>query len=421
MKRNLLFTFTTFSLFILLSNNGMAQYINSADNYMCERNNINYSNPRYSPNNKTIEGDFLQDSIQVIRAKDTVRRRSVWYKIYHYFADANKKSNKKFDISFIGGPHYSSDIKLGLGLVAAGLYSSNRQDSLTPISNVSLTGDITTTGFYLIGIRGNHVAYREKWSIDYGAYFYSFPSAFWGLGYEAGDDNLNASRYLRVQSILKADFLFRIAHNLYIGPTVGFDFARGSKFSKPELIYGLKEKNYAFNYGIIISYDTRDFIPNAYKGMYLKILQRNYTDFSDKPFFKTTLQYNLYHSAWKGAVFAYDFMGELGYGNTPWTFMSPIGGSYRMRGYYEGRYRDDNMITLQFEIRQKIYNRHGVTLWGGVGNVWGKSNAFAWKHTLPNYGIGYRWEFKKRVNIRLDYGFGKKGQSSFIFGINEAF
>ena len=40
---------------------------------------------------------------------------------------------------------------------------------------------------------------------------------------------------------------------------------------------------------------------------------------------------------------------------------------------------------------------------------------------LPNAGIGYRWEFKKDVNVRLDYGFGKGGQSGFIFNINEAF
>lgn len=40
---------------------------------------------------------------------------------------------------------------------------------------------------------------------------------------------------------------------------------------------------------------------------------------------------------------------------------------------------------------------------------------------LPNYGIGYRWEFKKRMNVRLDYGFGKKDQNGFLFSINEAF
>jgi hemolysin activation/secretion protein len=112
--------------------------------------------------------------------------------------------------------------------------------------------------------------------------------------------------------------------------------------------------------------------------------------------------------------------------------MAPIGGSYRMRGYYEGRYRDDNMITTQVELRQRIWRRIGAVAWVGAGNVWGQGSDFSWSHTLPNYGVGLRWEFKKRVNVRLDYGFGKmpttsdpaikaKRSSAFIFGINEAF
>ena len=128
-----------------------------------------------------------QDSVEVITVKDTVQKKSVWKKIYGYFANANKTSDKKFDISLIGGPHYSTDTKLGLGMVAAGVYNTHRGDSLTPDSNVSLFGDITTTGFYLLGIRGNNIFYREKWRIDYTLYFFSFPSSFWGIGFENFD------------------------------------------------------------------------------------------------------------------------------------------------------------------------------------------------------------------------------------------
>lgn len=39
---------------------------------------------------------------------------------------------------------------------------------------------------------------------------------------------------------------------------------------------------------------------------------------------------------------------------------------------------------------------------------------------LPTYGVGLRWEFKHRVNIRIDYGFGKHTRG-FIFNVNEAF
>lgn len=52
----------------------------------------------------------------------------------------------------IGGPHYASDTKFGLGLVAAGLYRTDPNDSILPPSNVSLYGDVSSVGFYMLGV-----------------------------------------------------------------------------------------------------------------------------------------------------------------------------------------------------------------------------------------------------------------------------
>ena len=72
----------------------------------------------------------------------TVKKRSWVNRFLDYFNDANKnKKHKKFDFSVIGGPHYSTDTELGLGLVAAGLYRTCQTDTLLPPSNVSLYGD----------------------------------------------------------------------------------------------------------------------------------------------------------------------------------------------------------------------------------------------------------------------------------------
>ncbi len=366
---------------------------------------------------------FQPDTIAVITVQDTVKKRNVFQKIYHYFADANQVSNKKFDVSVIGGPHYSSDTKLGLGLVAAGVYSTNREDTLTPFSNVSLFSDVTTTGFYMLGLRGNNIFSREKWRIDYVLYFFSFPSAFWGIGFDNGNNDDNSSSFLRLQAQIKADFMFKVTDKLFIGPSASYEFSQGKDFSEKglELIAGADKITRYSSIGALVSYDSRDFIPNAYRGFFAKLIQRGYSDFDGKPFFSTNITLDYYQKAWKGAVFAFDFYGELQYGKVPWTMKSKLGGSYRMRGYYEGRYRDDNSASIQMEYRQKIYNRHGIAAWVGCGTVWGKECKYSWKHILPNYGIGYRWEFKHRMNVRLDYGFGKKGQSSFLFSINEAF
>ena len=68
-----------------------------------------------------MDSAIILDSVPV--------KRNFFRKFLNYFNDANKeKKNKKFDFSIIGGPHYSSDTKLGLGLVAAGLYRSDRND-----------------------------------------------------------------------------------------------------------------------------------------------------------------------------------------------------------------------------------------------------------------------------------------------------
>ena len=155
----------------------------------------------------------VEDSASVSVTSDSVAvKRSFFKKFLDYFNDANKeKKNKKFDFSVIGGPHYSSDTKLGLGLVAAGLYRTDRADTLLPLSTVSLYGDVSTVGFYLLGVRGSHIFPKDKYRLNYNPYFYSFPSLYWGVGYRNAVNDENESSYKRFQAQVKVDFMFRMA------------------------------------------------------------------------------------------------------------------------------------------------------------------------------------------------------------------
>ena len=354
---------------------------------------------------------------------DTIIHRNFFKKFLDYFNDANKsKQNKKFDFSIIGGPHYSSDTKLGLGLVAAGLYRMDKNDTITQPSNVSLYGDVSTVGFYLLGVRGNNLFPKEKYRLDYNLYFFSFPSSFWGIGYNNGANNANESSYKRFQSQIKVNFLFRLVDNLYLGPLLSFDYIHGMDFEKPELLEGMALTTTNLSTGFSLIYDSRDFLTNAYRGYYLKLEQRFSPSFlGNKYAFSTTdLRTSYYYPVWRGGILAGEFHTLLNYGNPPWGLMALLGSSYAMRGYYEGRYRDKNLMELQIELRQHVWKRNGVVVWGGLGSVFHDFSSLRGKHILPNYGFGYRWEFKKRVNVRLDMGFGK-GQKGFIFNINEAF
>lgn len=369
----------------------------------------------------------VTDSISSAEKVDTMALRAgkSWVnRILDYFNDSNKnKKHKRFDFSVIGGPHYASDTKFGLGLVAAGLYRTDPNDSILPLSNVSLYGDVSSVGFYMLGVRGNHIAPKGRYRIDYHLYFYSFPADFWGIGYEMGDNDANKSDMKRWQAQAEVSFLFRVADNFYIGPMASYDYVIGKHIERPELLQGMDQHTWNVGAGVSLVYDNRDNLTNPHRGIYLNINQMFRPRFmgNDYAFSTTAFRFDAYQRLGKGTVLAEDIGANLNFGNPSWGMMAELGGTHSMRGYYEGRYRDKHSLEATVELRQHVWKRNGIVVWVGAGTIFPKFSALRSKQILPNAGVGYRWEFKKNVNVRLDYGFGKSGQSGFLFNINEAF
>ena len=351
-------------------------------------------------------------------------KKSWMTRFLDYFNDANKnKQHKRFDFSVIGGPHYASDTKFGLGMVAAGLYRTDPNDSILPPSNVSLFGDVSSVGFYMLGVRGNHIAPAGRYRIDYHLYFYSFPSDFWGIGYEMGDNDDNKSDMKRWQAQAEASFLFRVADNFYVGPMAAYDYVIGKQIERPELLQGMDKHTWNVGVGVSLVYDNRDNLTNPHRGIYLNLKQMFRPEFmgNDYAFSTTHFRFDAYQRLGKGTILAEDFGANLNFGNPSWGMMAELGGTSSMRGYYEGRYRDKHSLEATVELRQHVWKRNGIVVWAGAGTVFPQFSALRSRQILPNAGVGYRWEFKKNVNVRLDYGFGKSGQSGFLFNINEAF
>lgn len=369
----------------------------------------------------------VTDSLSSAEKVDTMALRAgkSWVnRILDYFNDSNKnKKHKRFDFSVIGGPHYASDTKFGLGLVAAGLYRTDPNDSILPPSNVSLYGDVSSVGFYMLGVRGNHIAPKGRYRIDYHLYFYSFPADFWGIGYEMGDNDANKSDMKRWQAQAEVSFLFRVADNFYIGPMASYDYVIGKHIERPELLQGMDQHTWNVGAGVSLVYDNRDNLTNPHRGIFLNINQMFRPEFmgNDYAFSTTAFRFDAYQRLGKGTVLAEDIRANLNFGNPSWGMMAELGGTHSMRGYYEGRYRDKHSLEATVELRQHVWKRNGIVVWVGAGTIFPKFSALRSKQILPNAGVGYRWEFKKNVNVRLDYGFGKSGQSGFLFNINEAF
>lgn len=375
------------------------------------------------------------DSI-VLQPTDTVSKpKGLIDKIIHYFSDSNKgNSDKKLDFSFIGGPSYSEDTKFSVAILGAALYKS-RRDSLTPVSEASAYIQGAITGFYQVGLRGTHIAPGNKWRAPYDIDFESYPTYFWGIGYHNNLDDNNETKFKQLSSKVSASFEWQVLPNLFLGPAIDFQYTKAADIhdwadetvhpdglTSISLWQGEDLRQLNMGYGFNLSYDTRDFISNAYSGIYLSLEQRFFPGgwLNEKFFGVTELTANSYHRVWKDAVVATQIHGRFTYGKTPWPMLSYFGGSRSMRGYYKARFRDKCEADFTVELRQHIWRRNSVAIWVGAGNVFPEFSDFKISHTLPNYGIGYRWEFKKRTNVRVDIGFGRhcKGVE---FNISEAF
>ena len=356
--------------------------------------------------------------------QDTPRKKSFLKRIVDYFGESttDRTFDKKIDFTFAGGPSYSKSTSLGIGILAAGLYRLDRTDSITSPSDVSVFANVSISGFYSVGISGNNIFSRNKQRVIYNVTFASAPRDFWGIGYDNALHNA-VSTYSEKRILIDARYLRQVLPNTFVGGLVNFDFTRGIRFSKPEYLAGENTQYTASGFGLIAEYDSRDFIPNPFKGVYVSLQETCFPKAlgnCGQALWQTTFTADAYQRVWKDAILAVDLYAEFNSDGTPWPMLARLGDNQRMRGYYLGRFTDNDMITLQIELRQRIWRRIGGVIWGGAGNVFPSFARFDWSKTLPNYGLGLRWELKKRVNVRIDYGFGKE-TNSFLLSINEAF
>ena len=94
-----------------------------------------------------------------------------------------------------------------------------------------------------------------------------------------------------------------------------------------------------------------------------------------------------------------------------------------MRGYYDGRYKDKDMLEFQGEYRFPVYKRFSAVAFGGGGTVGNTFSDYSLSDLKFSYGAGLRIALDKRekLNLRLDYGIGQGKNNGFYLQLGEAF
>jgi len=305
-------------------------------------------------------------------------------------------------------------------LLAAGIYTLNKQATLELMSNIILPG--------------------ERWIFDSRLEYIWFPQKYWGVGPETRNrDELSVEYRTYGVDLL---VLRKLEEGVYAGPKISwnrltdFAFMDDSDIRAPEsefyhedgnILPGINDgSNTLPGFGLSFRWDKRNSFMTPASGPYLELTGMIYPDLigSTHPHKSLLLDARHYFDIRgdKRSVIAFHFRSNLTSGTLPFQAYSPLGGQEIMRGYYGGRFRDYNAAQIQTEFRQAVWWRFGVVAFAGAGEVWGRFDAFTLANPKLAAGAGLRFDLNPEdtSNIRIDYGMGRHGNGLYIT-IGEAF
>jgi len=350
--------------------------------------------------------------------------------------------SKKVDIVPLPVLYSSPETNFGFGALASISFrlgdnaETTRKSNIQPYVLYTVLGQVDATARYTIFTN------EEKYIIDGRLSYLFFPEFYYGVGNELPETNEELVSYRRVR--IENRVLRKISKKLFAG--VQYRYMEMFQVEPEE--GGLLETSRVPGFdgsrisgvGAAVVYDSRDNILNAYKGAYLELSNYNYLSGlgSEFDFSTITLDLRKYFKLFpnKEHILAIQGFGNFLTGTAPYKELSEFGGSDIMRGYYQGRYRENNYLAAQVEYRLPLfqnipegrtklpwYRRFGLTAFAGLGDVANEVNQFNSNTLKFSYGAGLRFKLdrKNNINIRVDYGFGSDGSSGLYLEVGEAF
>jgi len=305
--------------------------------------------------------------------------------------------------------------------------TSHKHDSLTRTSVIQTIGFFTTRHQNVQAMDGSIYFPKEKYILLFQISHSYYPDKFWGIG--SITTNTKGENYVFEQEYFYPHLKRKIANHLFAGIQYEFQninnvsYTKGGRFDTIAF-YG-KQPYKVSGLGLSLGYDTRDFSFWPNKGVYFQTM---FTDFrkellSDYNVLKWITDLRYFKTLFKNQIFASQFYNYSTFGQTPLRELAAFGGPNNMRGFYQGRYRDNNMVSFISEYRLHIKGRFSACAFGGLGDVYHSYKDFSLKNIKYSYGAGLRLALleKEKLNIRLDYGYSSKYNRGLYLTVAECF
>lgn len=329
---------------------------------------------------------------------------------------------------------YSQEVGMEFGLGA--LYSTylDKNDPINRSSNFATILSISTKKQYNVTLKGDVWTKGNDYHLIGDLRFRSTPFDFFGIGNQTLE--ANSDRLVQHQIRAGIDIEKNILPFTYTGVSLSFE-NNTFRDVEPGGIYEtgtdiLDRRGGSVGYiGLSQTYDTRNSNNYPTRGFFGRVSYQYAPDIFGKDDFSGSqfriVLKNFWPIAKKLVLGVNGIYYTVQSSSTPFYLLPQLGNEDIMRGYYAGRYRDENLIAAQAELRYRFSNRFGIAVFAGGGRVFANGD-FSLQAFKPSVGGGMRYFFDpaKGLSVRADYGIGEKRpnearQSGFYLSLAEAF
>ncbi len=339
-------------------------------------------------------------------------------------------SFKVNEVKFIGYPYafYTPETQFALG-VGGMLYFRTALLPLQNPSKVTVSGYYTSNSQYYISLKPRiYLPGKKRFYLESDFYYSNDIGKFYGLGNSTSE--IENSEYKTTSFGIYLETQIRGVFFKFLQNGLLFDYVNvkmEDKMGNPNLsdtsVKGINGGKVG-GIGLSFSYDNRDNVSFPSSGGLYKYSMLFYGRFlaSDYTYNRYKIDLRQYVSPLKEHILAFQLYSDLSTGNPPFFFMPALGGVSRMRGFYEGRYREKNFITVQAEYRKIVWWRLGFAVFYSAGDVFHNFNELRVSDVKQAYGLGLRFVFdpKEKINLRVDFGKTNAGTGVY-FSMDEAF
>ncbi|MEH6308288.1 BamA/TamA family outer membrane protein [Olivibacter sp. CPCC 100613] len=346
--------------------------------------------------------------------------------VYRIFNDTASAAAKSFTVYPTFG--YAPETGIELGASALQLFRA-KNDTLNRLSELQAFAFFTFKAQYGLWLDNAVYGDKDRWFFLGRTRIQRFPLFYYGIGPHT--ENANHAVVDAFSIAFKQRILRKISKDFFVGPEIDFQQLTGVSFNRPStsgptLPLGA---NGSLNLGLgaALVYDNRHNVLNVRKGFFGELSFLNYSPSlaSDYRFSSINLDIRSFHALNKRNTFSWQFFGNFVQGDPPFNQLALMGGDMLMRGYYQGRYRDKNMLASQVEFRMLPFafsKRVGGVLFGSVATVGPTIDQLHFSNLKWSGGFGLRYLLfpNKDIYIRLDIGFTQEGAGFYIFN-GEAF